>query len=302
MSLVPQLLSRVRASYGLDRITAERAVITAPFGQKYFDECARRFSASRTLWRLSAKNEVLIMIVTSKKTRIRPVSGARIVQIDPIPDWPMHDRYQSRFVKWGIPHLYPGIRQSLYADSDLHITSSMEKLLRLFDRIDRDRFVVTEHKTRRNWEEECSKVISSGRALDVRRVEAQRQAYHDGGLPAQTRVFQTNFIGRVHGSEYDALSASVLSEIMRHSERDQLALPRALFLSGLRLQAAGEGEFLYTGFKNLYNSDSLCFVDRMAAGRFYISGRDQNARIAEEQTFPERALNKLFNMFGCPHL
>lgn len=300
MSQIIPLLGQVAASQGLDKITAERALITAPFGRAFFDECARRFSASRALQKLSAQNKALILIVTSKKTPIRPVPGARILRIDPIPDWPEQDRYQSRFVKWGIPYLFPRIRQSLYVDSDLHITDSVEKLLRLFEEIGRHGCVMTKHETRNGWEDEYARIIESKRCIDIRTLEEQRRAYRDESLPASIPIFQTNFIGRMHGSRFDTLSAEVLSQIKRHSERDQLALPSAMRLSGLSPHGAEEGEFLYSAFKDRINKDAVCFIDGAVAGQFFLSRGRKSVSDAKKPGSLERALNKLFLIAGSP--
>jgi hypothetical protein len=287
---------------GLAEIEAGRAVIAAPFGQRYFDECARRLASSRGLRHLSRENEALVLIVTSKKTRIRPVPGVRIVQIGPVPGWPEHERCQSRFVKWAIPSLFPNIRQSLYVDSDLHITQSAQKIMRLFEEIARHRCVMTKHETRVGWEDECAMILSSKRALDAQRIEDQRRTYQNEGLPLEAPVYQTNFIGRVHGSEFDALSARVLSELLRFSERDQLALPKAIIQTGLTPYGAKEGEFLYSGFRSRVNADTLCFVDAMAAGRFYIAERGSDRPFSPKQKLSERILNKLFFVTGIPGL
>ncbi|HXV18514.1 MAG TPA: glycosyltransferase domain-containing protein [Candidatus Omnitrophota bacterium] len=300
MSRIIQLLGQVAASNGLDKITAERALITAPFGCTFFDECVRRFSASRAIQKLSAENKALILIVTSKKTKVRPVAGARVIQIDPIPDWPQQDRYQSRFVKWGIPYLFPRIRQSLYVDSDLHITDSAEKLLRLFEEIGRHDCVMTKHETRRGWEDEYDQIIEKKRCINIRTLEEQRRVYRSEGLPADIPIFQTNFIGRVHGSRFDALSAEVLTQMSRYSERDQLALPSAMRLSGLNPHGAEEGEFLYSAFKDRINRDAVCFVDGVVAGQFFLSRGRKEVSDAKKPGLLERALNKLFLIAGSP--
>lgn len=256
------LLEEVRGKYKLDQFRVPRALIFAPFGQGYFDDALHHLDLSRAVSFLAKKKLIKVILVTSLLTDVsRCPSWAKIIKIDEIPHWPNHDRYQSRFIKWGIPFLFPGIGASIYLDANLLITNSSERIINLFADTEQSQFLLTAHTARKGWSDEY-KAILEGRFMDGRRLNEQISFFEQIGLPQDLPVSQTNFLGRVHKSKSTILNLYVLSQLLQYSERDQLAFIYAMFKTGLSPKLSPEGSYLFRDSKEL-NIDTICFIPRV---------------------------------------
>ena len=131
---IKTIIENVRNQYALSQYKVKRAIIAAPFGQKYFDECITQLTESRAVCELAQKGEILVLVVTSVNTIIgKYPEWLKIIQIDRIPNWPTEDACQNRFIKWAIPLLFTNISCSIYIDSDVIITNRSVKIKKLFD-------------------------------------------------------------------------------------------------------------------------------------------------------------------------
>ena len=253
-------INLVRQQYALDKIKAAQALIMAPFGKRYVEDAFTSLDNSKAIMKLGARGKIAIIIVTSQDARIPPCpSFFRIIRIAPIPEWPASERYQSRFIKWAAPFLFPNISESIYCDSNLLITNDAQRLMRLFMQIRRYHFVLTRHTARRSWKDELKAIIEKKRTMEIEKLKDQEQFFLKIGLPSKIPIGMTNFLARLHQSSFDILNLYVLSQLFRYSERDQLALPYAIFRTSKCPYLAPEGNFLFRyGLK--INLQTVCFL------------------------------------------
>ena len=272
---IEESISQLREKYGLDDYNGDRALITAPMGQEYFDLAIKRLTHSRAVMKLSKKSDILVIVVTSEDVIIKNCpKHFHIVKIGEIGNWPSGDIYKSRFVKWAIPILFKNIKTSVYIDCDLIITDKKNRLLNIFNITEREGFFVTEHNIRTGWQDEFNAILNY-RYLNMDMLNKQSDLFLKSGIPEKGPVFQTNFLGRIHNSKYDILSRKVLEQFFEYSERDQLGLIYAIYECGLSPFALPEGEVLYSGFVRHINNRMVTFVDPLsmeARYNYIISG------------------------------
>lgn len=257
---ITKKIDHVRQQYALDKIKTHRAFIVAPFGKRYVEDALTALVNSKAIMKLGKRGKLTVIIVTSKDA-VLPVTPSffRIIRIDPIPEWPVTERYQSRFIKWAIPFLFPNIRESIYCDSNLLITNDANRLMRLFIQMHRCHFVLTKHTARRNWKDELKAIIRKNRTTDINKLNAQEQFFLEIDLPCEIPIGMTNFLARQHQSSFGILNLYVLSQLARYSERDQLALPYAIFKTSQYPYLAQEGDFLFRyGIK--LDLKTVCFL------------------------------------------
>ncbi len=255
-------INRVKKEYDLDYFKADRAIITAPFGQKYFNQTIKRLTDSKAVNKLAKKNKILVIIVTSKETKLAEYPRwLKVILIDEIPNWLPGNTYQNRFIKWAIPLLFKNIRSSIWLDSDVIITNRSLKLEKLFSRIEKHKFIITKHSSRQSWLDEYDAIIKLERCLHPEKVEKQKDFFESVSLPFDIPVVQSKVMGRAHNSDFEALYLEVLSQIFRFSERDQLGIIYAMFKTKLRPVILQEGTMLYTYYSKQINMSSVCFVE-----------------------------------------
>ncbi len=266
---IKETIELLKNRYALDAYKASRALVTAPFGQQHFDECIRRLKDSKAACELAVQGKILVLIVTSNNTIIENYpEWLKIIQIDKIPNWPMEDTYQSRFIKWAMPFLFKNIKCSVYVDSDLIITNEPKKLLPIFSVTEKHNFFITRHIIRTGWLDEYNAILK-WKYLDRGKLEKQKEYFLHIGVPTKRTVFENNFMGRTHGSIYDALSLEVLNQLSQYSERDQLALVYAVFKTKLKPFSPNEGVFLFAGHVDSVNLDTITFIDHFHRNKFY---------------------------------
>lgn len=261
-SEIEKILKSVQEKYRLDRYKAKRAIISAPFGQKYFDEGIKKLSSSKALAELTTEGSIIIIVFTSKKTSINELpKWIHCIQVEDILNWPTHPIYQNRFFKWAIPFLFPNIKTSLYLDSDLFITQKKDKIIRIFEEIEKNEFLVTKHNLRSGWQDEYN-AITKHKYLNFEKLNEQREFFIKEKMAQNFKVFQNKIISRVHDSELSILSSEVLNQLLKFSERDQLALSYACYKHQKFPFASNEGEFLVP-FKNncQINFKNIAFAD-----------------------------------------
>jgi hypothetical protein len=258
---VERIISRVANRHPFHEYRTGKALITAPFGQEHYDGCVARLTESRAVSGLATRGEIDVFLITSSGTKTTGLPGwITLIQSKGIPGWPGSDIYGSRFFKWSIPFLFTNVRCSLYIDSDFIITQKAEKLARLFSITEEHDFFVTGHVKRKGWQDEYD-AIRERKNLKTRRIQRQKRMFERAGVPREGPVFETGFVGRVHGSRYDTLSREVLCQLFAYSERDQLALIYAVFKHGLMPFSVPEGDVLFASHVQKVNPDTLCFVD-----------------------------------------
>lgn len=131
---------------------------------------------------------------------------------------------------------------------------------RLFELIERHKFIVTEHPSRAGWEDEYDMIIERKRYINLARLKEQKKLFQKVDIRPRAPVYQNTFLGRLHSSEYEALNYEVLSQIYSYSERDQLAMVYAIHKTGLSPYVFPEGEILFTIWSNHVNIDTVSFI------------------------------------------
>lgn len=249
----------------LDDYRVEQALITAPFGQKHFDEGVAGLTESKAICELAEKGEILVLVITACNTVIGDFpSWLKVIQIDKIPNWPTENIYQNRFIKWAIPFLFKNIKMSIYLDSDIIITSQIRKLLHVYDLIEQHKFLVTAHVMRRGWVDEINAISNWSDKIDLSKLERQKKLFQFMNIPKLGPVFMNKFVGRTHGSRYDILSQEVLNHLFEYSSRDQLALIYAMHKNKIIPFSIPEGEIIFTRHVLSLNEDTVCFYDRIS--------------------------------------
>jgi len=255
-------IESVRSEYDFNKYKADRAIITAPFGQKYFNQVIKRLTDSKAVIKLAKKNKILIIIVTSKETILAEYPRwLKVIQIDEIPNWLVGNTYQNRFIKWAIPLLFKNIRSSIWLDSDVIITNRSTKLEALFSKIEKHKFIITTHSSRQTWVDEYETIIKLGRCLHLEKIEKQKDFFESVSLPFDIPVVQSKVMGRAHSLTFEALYLEVLSQIFSFSERDQLGIIYAMFKTELQPVILQEGTMLCTYYSKRLKMNSVCFVE-----------------------------------------
>lgn len=258
---INSIIETTRKKYACDAYKADRAFIVAPFGQKYFDESVAHLAESRAVKALAGRERMLVLIITSMNCDTSCCPDIfKVIQISPIKNWPAHDRYQNRFIKWAIPFLFKNVEASIYVDGNVSITNQAAKINNLFKVIERHKFINTKHSTRRGWEDELWAIEDQKRFLDKKKLHRQKIFFKSHGAPPGVPVCQNKFLGRVHSSEFDILNLEVLFQIFNYTERDQLGLNYAMHKTGKRIFSLPEGDILLTFSAERINPKSLCFV------------------------------------------
>lgn len=104
---IKKAILHFKEQYGLDDYKAGKALIAAPFGQKYLRECITHLKSSKAIMRLAQTQKILFLIVTSEDIKVNNCPKEfGIIQIGEITNWPCGDRYRNRFIKWAIPLLF----------------------------------------------------------------------------------------------------------------------------------------------------------------------------------------------------
>lgn len=250
----------LRTLCALDDFKADKALVAAPFGQKYFDQTIKNLTASRAVRALAIRDKLPVLIITSVKTNVSACPKIfKVIRLEPIKDWPAQDTYQSRFIKWAIPLMFNNIGLSIYLDSNVKITSRIKKIYNLFNIIEKHKFVTTSHSTRKGWEDEYNAIKKQKRCLNIENIEMQKAFFQKIGISKSIPVSQTKYLGRNHDGTFDMLSLEVLQQIRLYSERDQLALVYAIHRTGILPLNLPEGEILLTLWSSYFNPNSLCF-------------------------------------------
>lgn len=262
IGLIRNIVAQIKNEYSLNAYKARRAFIVAPFGQQYFDETIRSFTASKAIRRLSHDDTFLVVIVTSTATDISNCpEGFRVIRIDSVPGWPNNNTYLSRLIKWAAPLLFENIKLSIYIDSIFMISRYAEKIERLFKLIDKHEFIIERHSLRKNWEEEYEAIIEKKRCLDIEKIKKHRDFLKASGIPKDVPVCASGFLGRLHNAKFDMLNLEVLSQIMSLSERDQLGFVYALYKTGLQPYILEEGDVFVIAFTEKINFQTVCFAN-----------------------------------------
>jgi hypothetical protein len=272
---IEECINRIKEKHKTASLVAERAIVMAPFGDRPLREAIQNLGQSKAIQDLIRSNNASVLIITSKpKSRISTPPEIGILQIDHGYSWPKGDQNANRFFKWALPFLFPNIRLSLYLDSDLVITHRPDKLLALFERIEKEDFVVTDHLMRRGWRDEFNAVLYGKKSArggknytNKQNILKQMKLFSANRIPALCPVFINSFIGRKHGSPHDDLSQAVLEYLLRFGERDQLALIHSCWETGLRPLSLPEGEILYTNHVLGLNPETLCFIESQSFAR-----------------------------------
>ncbi|MFA6636139.1 MAG: hypothetical protein WCV56_03355 [Candidatus Omnitrophota bacterium] len=249
-----------RKKYSLNGYVAERAIITAPFGERHFHEVILRLKKSTAVSELARKDMMLVLVITDEKSNLNNIPDwIKVIQVDPVPDWPGHPAYQNRFFKWALNFLFPNIKESIYCDADLYIVGDEKMLLNIFKTAGRMGFLSTRH-TFGGWPGEYERIMRFRRFLDFNKIQKQAAYFLQENIPVDIQVSQNNFIARRHNSDIEPLIMDVLCQIFNYSERDQLALVHALYRQGSPLIYA-QSDFLLTEFTPRINPHTVCFVD-----------------------------------------
>lgn len=266
---IKKTVLQLKEQYGLDDYKADRALIAAPFGQKYLKECLRHLKSSKAVTDLVEMEKMLILIVTSQEIKVnRPPKEFGLIQIGEIANWPEGDHYRNRFIKWAIPFLFKNIKSSIYLDSNIIITNQADKLLHLFDIIERHQILVTAHVMRRGWVDEFNAIIRWPDKIDSEKLQRQKILFQSLGIPKLGPVFINKIIGRIHDSKYDLLNQEILDHLSEYSARDQLALIYAMHTHQQTPFSLPEGEILFTRHVLSLNQDTLCFYDSRSRAAF----------------------------------
>lgn len=261
MIMIERIIDTLRSQYSLDDYKASRALIMAPFEQKYVDQAIQRLSASRAVKALAKQEDYLVIIITSTDYDVSACPDMfKVIQIRPISGWPTHDRYHNRFVKWAIPLLFKNIKTSIYLDTKLFITHSQRKITMAFNAVERYSFMCTNHPVRTGWGDEWNEIMKYSICINKEMLRRQKRRFETIGIPTRTPVYQNNILGRVHISEFNALNLEVLSQIFHYSERDQLGLIYAIHKTGKKITGLAEGELLLTYWGKHINFKTLCFI------------------------------------------
>lgn len=266
---IKEAILQFKQQYGFDDYKVDKALITAPFGQKYLEECITHLKSSKAIMRLAETEKILVLIVTSEDIKVNNCPKEfGIIQIGEITNWPYGDRYRNRFIKWAVPFLFKNIRSSIYIDSDLIITNQTKKFLRVFDIIEQYNFFVTAHVMRRGWVDEFNAILNWPDKIDFEKLQKQKILFQSLGIPKLGPVFINKIVGRIHGSKYDLLSQGILDHLFEYNTRDQLALIYAMYTHKMIPFSLPEGEILFTSHVLSLNQDTLCFYDSMSQVAF----------------------------------
>ena len=257
---IKRAIGLLRKQYNLDNYKADNALITASFGQNYFDEGIKRLLESKAVSELAGKGELLILVITSVDTTVKDCpEWIKIIQLNKIPNWPSANSYQNRFIKWSIPLLFRNVKNSVYIDNGLIITNYPVKMKNLFDAIKDLKFIVTAHPLRKNWVDEYNAIMKSKRFLDRKKIMAQKDFFESLKLPYDIPITENAFLGRAHNSKFNAINLKVLSQLLQYSERDQLGIIYAMNITKLRPAILPSGEIFYTHLNSYINRNTVCF-------------------------------------------
>ncbi len=151
------------------------------------------------------------------------------------------------------------------------ITNRSTKLEKLFDKIEKHKFIITKHSSRQSWVDEYEAIKKLERCLHTQKIEKQKEFFELVNLPLDIPVVQSKVMGRSHGSIFETLYMEVLLQISQYSERDQLGIICAMFKTKLLPEILPEGIMLYTFYSKQIKMNSVCFVETNSKMGYWFS-------------------------------
>jgi hypothetical protein len=130
--------------------------------------------------------------------------------------------------------------------------------------IEKKKFITTLHASRKGWKDEYDAIIKGKRCMDKKKVIDHKNYFEMTGVPEDMPVCQNKFLGRSHDVEFEMLALETLSQIFRHSERDQLGLVYAMYKTGTLPSIFEEGRILFTAFSKNIDLHSACFIQSIS--------------------------------------
>lgn len=145
----------------------------------------------------------------------------------------------NRYCKFFPHRLFPDADLSVYVDGNILLKGDLAPLIAEFVASDAE-IGLFRHQSRASLAEELAFCVEVGKlkGADAEAGARQVAGYHAAGLPDRHVLTENAVIFRRH-RDADALDRAMelwWGEMQRHTRRDQLSLPWALHVSGLRVK------------------------------------------------------------------
>lgn len=170
---------------------------------------------------------------------------------------------QQRLIKINSCKFTDSYGLTIYIDGNMEIIQDPQLFL---DKYFRGGFLTCIHPKRKSLKEEASEIIRKKKDLHYKVTKTLAYA-KDLGYPDNLGLFESMVIVRDKSKEVEVIEEKWAEILSKNSHRDQLSLPLASFLSGVRIQGMPRDELFKFIKRNRGHNVSLKFLQGRPTSR-----------------------------------